>query len=106
MRLIDADALMEQVNRKKSEVAKARYTDGFNDAILRVRSMIHSAPTVETEPIRHGRCKKSENCEEFWGFYYECKECGCIMMVFDKDFNDLEPRCCPNCKVNMEGEIK
>jgi hypothetical protein len=46
-RYIDADKLLEQVTRKKSEVAQKRYTDGFNDAIMRARSMIHSAPTID-----------------------------------------------------------
>ena len=49
-RYIDADKLMEQVTKKKSEVAQARYTDGFNDAIMRVRSMIHSATTANVAP--------------------------------------------------------
>lgn len=47
MRLIDADALMDQLTKKKPEAANKRYTEGFNDAILRMRSMVHSAPTVE-----------------------------------------------------------
>ena len=56
MRLIDADALLRQVIKKKSEIAQARYTEGFNDAILRVRSMIHSAPTIESK-ASEGRWK-------------------------------------------------
>lgn len=46
-RYIDADLLLEQLNRKKSEIAKGRCTDGFNDAIMRVRSMISTAPTAD-----------------------------------------------------------
>lgn len=42
-RYIDADKLMEQLNKKKPETGKARYVDGFNDAIMRVRSMVYSA---------------------------------------------------------------
>lgn len=47
MRPIDADALQKQLSRKKAEVCNARYTEGFNDALLRFKSMIHAAPTVE-----------------------------------------------------------
>ena len=46
MRAIDADALMERLNRKKAGPANQRYTEGFNDCLMRVRSMVHSAPTL------------------------------------------------------------
>ena len=48
-RTIDADALQKQLSRKKAEVCNARYTEGFNDALLRFKSMIHAAPTVIAE---------------------------------------------------------
>lgn len=51
-RYIDADALLERLTKKKSEVAKARYTEGFNDAISRVRSMLSSASTENVASIR------------------------------------------------------
>lgn len=58
MRPIDADDLMNCVNRKHSEVGKSRYTEGFNDAVLRVRSMIHSAKTIDAvEVVRCKDCK-------------------------------------------------
>lgn len=53
MRPIDADALMERLTRKKAEVANKRYTEGFNDAILKFRSMLHSEPTLDCETVRH-----------------------------------------------------
>ena len=46
MRPIDGDALMEKLNRKKAGPANQRYTEGFNDCLMRVRSMVHSAPTL------------------------------------------------------------
>lgn len=46
MRAIDADALMERLNRKKAGPANQRHTEGFNDCLMRVRSMVHSAPTL------------------------------------------------------------
>nr|DAU71662.1 MAG TPA: hypothetical protein [Caudoviricetes sp.] len=46
MRTIDADYLMERLNRKKSSTANKRYTEGFNDCLMRVRSMVHSMPTL------------------------------------------------------------
>ena len=46
MRAIDADTLMEKLSRKKAGPANQRYTEGFNDCLMRVRSMVHSAPTL------------------------------------------------------------
>lgn len=45
-RAIDADYLMERLNRKKAGPANKRYTEGFNDCLMRVRSMVHSMPTL------------------------------------------------------------
>ena len=45
-RAIDADYLMERLNRKKAGPTNKRYTEGFNDCLMRVRSMVHSMPTL------------------------------------------------------------
>ena len=42
----DADYLMERLNKKKAGPANKRYTEGFNDCLMRVRSMVHSMPTL------------------------------------------------------------
>ena len=54
-RLIDANALMERLERKKCEPAKVRYTEGYNDALMRFRSMVHGSPTVDA--VQVVRCK-------------------------------------------------
>ena len=53
MRPIDANALMERLTRKKADVANQRYTEGFNDALLKFRSMLHSEPTLDCATVRH-----------------------------------------------------
>lgn len=52
-RAIDADKLMEQLQKKKAGPANKRYTEGFNDCLMKVRSMVHSAPTLtpQNEPL-------------------------------------------------------
>ena len=49
MRTIDADALQKRLKKKKPDPAAPRYVEGFNDALLRFKSMVHSAPTIEPE---------------------------------------------------------
>ena len=45
-RAIDADYLMERLNKKIAGPANKRYTEGFTDGLMRVRSMVHSMPTL------------------------------------------------------------
>ena len=87
---ISKEALQEKLNRKKAGPATKRYTDGWNDAILMVKSMIHSEKAADVAPVRHGRwlcvdtdteqfflcnrCKK----KEYWESDY-CPSCGCRM---------------------------
>lgn len=58
MRLIDADKLLERLEKKKPGAANNRYTDGFNDATMRFRFMVHGSPTVDAVPVvRCGDCR-------------------------------------------------
>ncbi len=107
MRLINADALMGQLEKKRSEPGNQRYTEGFNDALMRFRSMIHSASTIEAEPVRHGTWEEIETYA-FVGFdgngslkerrqkYYRhiCGRCSAIKEKF-----------CPNCGAIMDGGV-
>ena len=56
IRPVDANKLLERHRKKKAGPANMRYTEGFNDCLMRVRSMIHSAPTLTppNEPERAG----------------------------------------------------
>ena len=46
--LISRSDLMQRLKRKKCGVHDKTYTDGFNDAILRVRSMVNGAAACPT----------------------------------------------------------
>lgn len=45
-KLIDANELSEKLQKKSCGPANVRYTEGFNDCLMKVRSMIHGAPTI------------------------------------------------------------
>jgi hypothetical protein len=53
-KFVDADKLMDSLTRKKSGIANQRYTEGFNDALMRFRSMLHSAPPADVVEVVHG----------------------------------------------------
>ena len=71
-RAIDADKLLEQLQKKKCGTANKRYTEGFNDCLMRVRSMIHSAPTLTppNEPLICDGCLWAE-----LGALEKCSSC-------------------------------
>ncbi len=90
MRLIDADALL-----KASRIGKVLYfndtaTDGYTDVLLAVE--VERAPTIEAEPVKHGKWKKIQN-------FAQCSECKHEVNWGSKDF--LSPYC-PNCGAKMD----
>lgn len=103
-RYIDADKLMEQVAKKKPEVAKVRYIEGFNDAIMRVRSIIHSASTADVVEVRHGEWifDFTLNGDDF----YKCSVCGRQEVLNglcnDRNITTHLPYC--HCGAKMDGE--
>ena len=95
MRLIDADALVEEMLKADMPPHDigGRYQTGFMDA----RSMVILAPTIEPKKgkwIRHGL--KSVNVP--WG--YDCSACGAWFVVGDDTVEKFD--CCPKCGARME----
>lgn len=72
------EALQAKLNRKKAGPANKRYTEGWNDAILMVKSMVHSEQPADVAPVRHGRWLLQANNERTnyrWNVTAECSEC-------------------------------
>ena len=88
MRLIDADALlpnMEQYRCGRGEYS--RMVDVWH---------IEHAPTIEAEPVRHGRWV--DKMVRDW----HCSECG-KKASFDGYCYDDKPNYCPNCGAKMDA---
>lgn len=88
MRLIDADALindLEEIGRNL-----------FNDiSLFRV---IHNAPTIEAEPVRHAS----------WKYYHKKGIAVCTDCSFERNVDDNFGHAvsCPNCGAKMDGKEK
>ena len=52
---LSKETLQDKLNRKKAGPANKRYTEGWNDAILMVKSMIHSEKAADVATVRHAR---------------------------------------------------
>ena len=90
---VSKENLQAKLNRKKAGTATKRYTEGWNDAILMVKSMIHSEKAADVAPVRHGRW---EWCKDYDGdSILVCSECGRVCHEEDA------PYC--YCGAKMDG---
>lgn len=94
MRLIDADVLLQKVKEAINQFAKHR-------DILRmcadVKDAVMKAPTIEAEPVKHGRWKDDgccSVCDEEAVYFWErsehcyttrCPHCGAKMDSMEDD---------------------
>lgn len=85
---IDSGAFQAALVRKQCGPANQRYTEGWNDCLLRVKSMVSKTPAADVAPVV--RCKGCKNsckdgtgrtCEGYW---YELSEFA--VLVEDDDF--------------------
>ena len=89
MRLIDADALM-------AEDFADSFIDSYDQAIF--EAIIEKTPTIEAEPVKHGRWIEFKN--PVIGRYFTCSICG-------KDENHhtaVVGKYCWNCGAKMDLE--
>lgn len=100
MRLIDADALLPMMRYTTidSEIGIFPIKIGFKE-IVRV---IDDAPTVEAEPVRHGKWKQWDS----YGFEdtYECTACGEPFVLIEGTPITNGYKYCPSCGAKMDGE--
>ena len=85
---IERGVLLEQLNKKKAETGKMRYTEGFNGAIMRVRSMVSSASTADVALVVHGAWVDRDG--KSW-----CNVCH----ASNKQY---KPPYCPHCGAKMD----
>lgn len=98
MRIIDAEALEHSIKSWYCDSERCNNYDGvmcrachIDDAL----SEIDSAPTVDAEPVRHGRWVQHKGG---YSDHYECTVCGKGIVLTAKF------RYCPNCGAKMGGD--
>lgn len=68
-----------------------RITDGIAEAI-------EAMPTVDAEPVRHGKWQPMNERNEIYGDVYMCDNCGHGFVICE-NFHY-----CPKCGAKMDGE--
>ena len=108
---ISKETLQEKLNRKKAGPATKRYTEGWNDAILMVKSMIHGEKAANVAPVRHGRWLGiEEHMMMTYNTYFPmtatsetCSECN-VRSAFLGKKSYVKDNRCPNCGAKMDGD--
>ena len=95
-RLIDADSLQAKLERKKAGVANRRYTEGWNDCLMRVKSMVSKAPTIYAVPVVHGRWT------HLGGDEWCCSVCGFVITT-EGSWDKPTKKYCEDCGAKMDG---
>ena len=91
-RLISADALKKMLNPKEWGTPDERWRPESEFAQL-----IDFAPTIEAEPVKHGKWRHYEGM-------ITCSACGAEYYDDIMEYlGDDVPHCCPVCEARMDG---
>lgn len=97
MRPIDADELSKDIEEAYKKAEEEGWKPGD---VARILCAIVAAPTLDLEPVRHGRWIHTDMARK-WKGKDECSECG----YHDRFRLDLSAfNYCPNCGARMDLE--
>lgn len=105
---INAGDLQAQLERKKAGIANQRYTEGWNDCMMRVKSMVSKAPAVDAVPVVHARWVNIMLCnggERTIATCSRCKDRGDVRTAMTEfGLWEIDSPHCPNCGAKMDGD--
>lgn len=104
MRLIDMDALMKypiRINHYDKD-------NGNEDFVLGIESVLEYAenlPTIEAEPVKHGKWQEISSVRNIGKCNIPISKCSCCDFSFCDILNKNELyNFCPNCGARMYGK--
>lgn len=103
MSLIDVNELRNRLQNLSYDDWNQGVSTSWAEAYSEIADMINNAPTIEAEPVRHGRWEDKKVA-----FYLKCSECGATVrknlydVFLDCDIRDLNY--CPHCGARMDAE--
>lgn len=93
MRLIDADALIEEIGKEIDEAKKAPLCD-YCAGMKNVIGIVKNQDSVD--PVKHGHWKFAKDV------YISCSVCDATILLFNAE----NPHYCPHCGAKMDGEAE
>lgn len=94
---IDSGAFQAALVRKQCGPANQRYTDGWNDCLLRVKSMVSKAPAANVAPVVLGRWV------HLGGDEWCCSACGFVITT-EGSWDKPTKKYCEDCGAKMDIE--
>lgn len=103
MRLIDADALLKTYSKWISQLTS--YDDeGDKRGVETCVAVLKDAPTIDAEPVRHGRWEKQWDYD-YMQYFHFCSECGKDALTKEETMHDeILSFYCPNCGAKMDAK--
>lgn len=95
-RLIDADALIEDIDKEIDIEKKVFLSSVYCAGMRNVIRLVKRLPTVD--PVKHGHWIFAEDMVS----YIKCSECGDDICWV----NTKRPKYCPSCGSRMDGDNK
>lgn len=95
VRLIDANALKAKLKIGTNTATYSDYCNGYCDARQVDLDAIDAAPTIDAEPVRHGRWIFGSSKTSCW---MKCSVCCKAQIGQTATFSY-----CPNCGARMDG---
>ena len=95
-RLIDADALVDQLEREAADEWNRNTPTNWANAFCVFVDRLDEAPAIDAAPVRRG-----EWDEDRYPFCNCCKECGAIVDRTCIKSNSGKLNFCPNCGADM-----
>jgi hypothetical protein len=93
MKMYDADSLIAKLEAARNGLLMRGQIAAERNVAKFALQVVYDEPTVDAEPVRHGRW---EYVNASHGMMCSCSECGEIPECF-------EPNYCPNCGAKMDG---
>ena len=97
-RLIDADALKVSIDEHVYLVHHGFNETEYGCTQYGIHQIIDEAPTIDAEPVRHGKWIKADSQQYFRKHYpaFTCSECG------QRKDSQKTWNYCPNCGARMD----
>jgi rubrerythrin len=96
-RLIDADVVIKHIEEYWEMVKRGKPSRGMTAVMQSIKTIVNSLPTIDAEPVRHGKWVESDEYDEFSGRLYRCSNCN-TFVIGDMD------NYCPFCGARMDKE--
>lgn len=93
---LEREALQDALQRKKARAANGRYTEGWNDCLMRFKSMVSCFPAADVAQVVHGMWETNSDRPDT----LICSICKCGFDMWKHDPHNY----CPNCGSKMDLE--